>query len=192
MSIYIRCCYSCTHHSHSFVYDPNFSDRRVFFGSGSIRGGVQWAAIPRWRKRRRAAASGGRHYCIPSTSIPYPHGGWRSCFRLAMSPVSPPLPRCSSLLMGMGGSGMGSSLEDVPLCRCWCDPRRPRTNGIDGDRFVQHRLLVSTIVPGLVVVLARQGGHQMQTVNLVRAVFSVAFCVVLCSSEQIITYFTYY
>lgn len=138
----------------------------MFFGSGSIRGGVQWAAIPRWRKRRRAAASGGRHYCIPSTSIPYPHGGWRSCFRLAMSPVSPPLPRCSSLLMGMGGSGMGSSLEDVPLCRCWCDPRRPRTNGIDGDRFVQHRLLVSTIVPGLVVVLARQGGHQMQTVNL--------------------------
>lgn len=97
-----------------------------------------------------------------------------------------------SLLMGMGGSGMGSSLEDVPLCRCWCDPRRPRTNGIDGDRFVQHRLLVSTIVPGLVVALARQGGHQMQTVNLVRAVFSVAFCVVLCSSEQIITYFTYY
>uniref|UniRef100_A0A0E0QX94 Uncharacterized protein n=1 Tax=Oryza rufipogon TaxID=4529 RepID=A0A0E0QX94_ORYRU len=58
-------------------------------------------------------------------------------------------------------------LEDVPLCRCWCDPRRPRTNGIDGDRFVQHRLLVSTIVPGLVVALARQGGHQMQTVNLV-------------------------
>ncbi|XP_052169493.1 uncharacterized protein LOC127786198 [Oryza glaberrima] len=85
-----------------------------------------------------------------------------------MSPVSPPLPRCSSLLMGMGGSGMGSSLEDVPLCRCWCDPRRPRTNGIDGDRFVQHRLLVSTIVPGLVVALARQGGNQMQTVNLAK------------------------